>query len=117
MSTNSDSSSAKTGQINSLSVLGARLTWIIVGPAVLLGLTFGIVSSGSGWVTALDIAFCVVAGLMLLGRWVEQRSGSATDSRGEPATPEQLRRYVSTLIPVAATIWLMANVLGNHILD
>jgi len=106
----------KPGEINSVAVLGARLTWVMLGPAALLLITWGIVSRGSGWLTVLDAAFGVVVGLMVLGRWVEQRSGVATTVTGEPATPEHLKRYMTILIPATAAAWIIANVLGNHVL-
>jgi hypothetical protein len=102
--------------ISSLSVLGARLTWIFLGPLALLGITWGIVSQGTGWFTGLDAAFGVVVGLMLLGRWVEHRSGCATTLAGDPATPEQLKRYMTLLPPLAAGVWIVANVVGNYVL-
>lgn len=116
MKTNPEPTTPKPGEISSFGVLGARLTWILAGPIALLGITYGIVSSGTGWLTRLDAAFCVVAGLMLLGRWVEQRSGTATTLTGEPATPGQLKRYITILIPAAAVVWVIANVVGNHVL-
>lgn len=105
----------KPGEITSLSVLGARLTWLLLGPLALLAITYGIVAGGTGWLTGLDAGFAVVVGLMLLGRWVEQRSGTATTLTGEPATPAQFKRFVTTLIPAAAAIWVAANVAGNHL--
>jgi hypothetical protein len=112
-----ESTSAKPGEISSLWVLGARVTWIILGPMALLVIAYGIVSGGTGWLTALDVAFGAVAGLMLLGRWTEHRSGSAMTSRGEPATSEHLKRYVTILIPVTAAVWVVANLVGNHVLN
>jgi hypothetical protein len=69
-----------------------------------------------GWLTRLDAAFGVVVGLMLLGRWVEHLSGSATTLTGEPATLEQLERYATLQPPLAARVWIVANVVGNYIL-
>ncbi len=102
--------------INSLAVLGARLTWVFVGPLVLLGITWGIVSQGTGWLTRLDAAFGIVVGLMLVGRWVEHRSGTATTLTGTPATPEQFRRYMIRLPSLACAVWVVANIVGNHLL-
>ncbi len=110
------STAQNPGEINSFWVLGARLTWVIGGPVALLGLTYGIVSSGTGWFTGLDAAFAIVIGLTLLGRWVEYRSGAATTVSGEPTTPAQFRRYVTFLPPVAAGMWILANIIGNHVL-
>jgi len=117
MDSSLESTPAKPGEISSLWLLGARMTWIMVGPIVLLAVTYGIVSGGTGWLTCLDVAFGIVAGLMLVGRWAEHRSGSATTSRGEPATPEHLKRYVTVLIPVMAAVWVIANLVGNHVLN
>ena len=116
MDPNLRSASPKPGEISSLWVLVARLTWVILGPIALVGITYGIVSRGTGWLTAFDAAFGIVAGLMLLGRWAEQRSGSATTLMGEPATAEQLKRYMAILVPIAAAIWITANIVGNHAL-
>ncbi|MFH0980718.1 MAG: hypothetical protein V2A79_04175 [Planctomycetota bacterium] len=106
----------KAGEINSFTVLGGRLTWVILGPFALLLITAGIVTRGGGWFTGLDAAFGVVVGLMILGRWVEQRSGTATTLTGEPATVEQCKRYTAILLLVTAAVWVTANVLGNHLL-
>lgn len=116
-----DSRSASTASnvprpIDSLWVLGARLTWVFLGPAALFFLAAGIVNAGTGWFTALDGLFALVVGAMLLGRWVERRSGSATTVAGEASTPDQFRRYMTGLPIAAAGVWIVANVLGNHLL-
>lgn len=116
MNSNTGNPSSKSGEINSFWVLGARLTWALVGPLVLLLITVGIVSSGSGWLTGLDAGFAVVAGLMLLGRWVEQRSGAATTFAGQPAGTSAFARYAMTVIATTALIWVIANAVGNHVL-
>lgn len=111
-----ESTPTKPGETSSFWVLGARLTWVFVGPVVLLGTTYGIISRGTGWLTGFDALFGIVAALMLLGRWTEQRSGAAMTISGEPATPEQFKRYATVLIPVVAVVWVGANLLGNHVL-
>jgi hypothetical protein len=117
MNTNLESADQNASKpISSLSVLGARLAWVVLGPLALVGITWGIVSRGTGWFTGLDAAFGVVVGLMLLGRWVEHRSGTGTTLTGEPATPEQFKRYMTLLPPLAVAVWIIANVLGNHVL-
>jgi hypothetical protein len=106
----------KPGEISSLVVLGARLTWIAVGPLALAGITYGIVSTGTGWLTGLDAAFGVVVVLMLVGRWVEQRSGTATTLTGEPATGQWFRRYALLLPALAVATWIVANAVGLYVL-
>jgi hypothetical protein len=62
--------------------------WFMLGPATLVGITYGIVNGGSGWLTGLDAAYLVVIALMVSGRWYEQRSGMAMTAEGKPATWE-----------------------------
>jgi divalent metal cation (Fe/Co/Zn/Cd) transporter len=88
----------------------------MLGPVVLLCTTWGILSQHTGWFTRLDAVFAVAVGLMVLGRWVEQRSGTATTLTGKPATLEQCKRYTAILLSSAAVVWVVANLIGNHLL-
>ena len=103
--------------ISSITVLGARLMWTFLGPIALVLITYGIITQGSGWMTALDAIFGAVVGMMLLGRWVEHRSGSAITLTGEPATIDQCRRYSAKLLLLALAAWAAANAVGNHFLS
>ncbi len=94
----------------------SRLMWMLFGPLLLCLITYGIVTSGSGWLTTRDAAFVVVVALMVGGRRREHRSGAALTATGEPATEKHLTRYVRILLPLAACVWVVANVLGNHVL-
>jgi hypothetical protein len=116
MSTELNSGSPKPGEITSLAVLGARLTWSFAGPTAMLALIYGIVSQGNGWLTRLDGAFMIVLGLMVLGRWVDQRSGTSTTLTDKPSTSDHFKRYVVILLPAAVAAWALANVVGNHVL-
>lgn len=107
-------SDVHVGEIGSGVVALARLMWIFLGPALLLPITYAIVTS-EGWFNVWDVAFCVVVAMMAGGRWVEQRSGSAMTSIGEPAGAEHFRGYVRIQLPVVAGAWVTANVLGNHL--
>lgn len=100
--------------ISSLWVLGARLTWAGLGPMTWLLITVGIVLTGTGWLTGLDAFYWIAVGLMLLGRWVDHRSGASTTLTGEPATDEHFRRYATGLPLIAVAVWIVANLLGNH---
>jgi hypothetical protein len=104
------------GEIRSVSVLLGRLMWVAFGPIALILITLGIVMQGAGWLTGLDAMFAFVAGLMLLGRWWEQRSGAATRATGEPATAQDFRRFITVFPIVALALWILANLLGNHAL-
>lgn len=104
------------GAISNLGVLFARFFGFLLGPMFLVLTTMSIVNSGSGWLTRLDAIFAGLVALMFLCRWVEQRSGSATTSKGEPATSADFRRYIRVLLFAASLVWVVANVLGNHVL-
>jgi hypothetical protein len=103
------------GQISSLKVLGARLTWLMLGPVALALMIWAIASKGRGWLTGLNAAFFVVLGLTILGRWVEQRSGAATTLTGRPATLAHCKRYTVVLLAVAAVAWVVANLVGRAV--
>ena len=115
METNSrPDTEVRSGEISSGVVLLGRLMWMILGPILSLFIAYAIVTR-EGWFTTWDAAFGVVVALMVGGRWVEQRSGSAMTATGEPATGKHFKRYVRVLLPLAAGVWVAANVLGNRI--
>jgi hypothetical protein len=103
--------------LNSMTVLFLRVGWIMVGPFAMALTLYGIATVGRGWATALDGLFFVFLAMTIGCRWLEMRSGHATDGYGQPATWEQFWRYVSVLVPLAAVAWAVANLLGNHFLN
>jgi hypothetical protein len=96
---------AEAREVSTLGPLFCRLTWFILGPVALLGLTYAIATRGGGWVTLLDLSFVLVGGLVIGARWMELRSGTATTATGEPATAAQVRRYSQVLALLAAGVW------------
>lgn len=101
-------------QITSLGVLLARITWMLLGPVALLVLMLTIGSSAAGWLTATDLAFFVVLGLMVLARWWEFRSGQGQTAAGEPMTTGDFRGYVLGVLTLGLVVWAGANAVGNH---
>lgn len=101
----------------SFSVLTARLMWFMLGPGMLLLLLAKIITDQRGWWSKLDAAYGATIILMALGRWFEQRSGSATDTEGNPTTMKDCQRYVTRLIMFTTPAWLLASVLGNNLLQ
>lgn len=101
--------------VGSLAVLGARVSWTLLGPAGVFFATMMILTQGTGWLTGADLAFTLIVGLILFGRWYEHRSGTATTLYGEPETPEQYRRFMVITPAVLVGIWIVANILGNHV--
>lgn len=100
-------------EITSVSVLGARVTWALLGPAAMMLLALGIARTGEGWLTVIDAIFAIAVGWTAWGRWFDERSSEASTA-GHSAWP--FPRYAVVLLAVAAVMWLTANVLGNHVL-
>jgi hypothetical protein len=103
--------------VTSLSDALARIFWMMVGPLALTLLAFTIIRIGSGWLTWADMAYLGVLGGMLLARWVEFRGGNPKTGDGQPATPIHLRRYIQSTVPLGVGMWVVANVIGNHLLN
>jgi hypothetical protein len=101
-------------QSPSLAVIAFRMFWMMIGPIALGGLGFAIIRAGTGWLTALDVAFFLVLGAMVLARWLEFKRGDARTATGEPASEGHLRRYVVTALGLGLTVWVLANLAGNH---
>ncbi len=96
--------------------LFGRLLWFVIGPIVLVLLTVMIVITGSGWFTGYDLAFYFTLAAMVIGRWIEVRSGYGRTAQSFPATTQHFRRYVGKLVPWAVLVWTTANIIGNHLL-
>lgn len=100
--------------ITSLGIVGVHLLWLFIGPFALGVLLLGIVRSGNGWLTGLDLGLPIVVVLMLCARWIDQRSGQAATVYGEPSTWADFRRYALSLPALVGAAWIVANVIGNH---
>jgi len=101
--------------VTSAWLLGMRAVWMFLGPMALVIVSLGIVNSSTGWLTALDAGYFAFIALMIGCRWVEQKSGQATTATGEPATWSDFNRYVAALVPLAVVVWIVLNVIGNHV--
>ena len=93
-------------------VLG-RLTWMLFGPFCLLLSLFSLVTKGKVFFTLTDGAYFCFLGAMLLGRWVEFRTGYALTSTGEAATKKDLHRYLRSVIIVGLGVWMVAVLVRN----
>ena len=100
--------------VTSFGVLIAHVIWFFLGPLTLMLLLLGIINVGGGWASALDAVFFVVIALMILGRWIDQRSGQGTTGYGEPSTWDDFRRYAIGAPILGVAAWIVANVIGNH---
>lgn len=98
------------------SVALVRVFWMVGGPFILLLLTTQIVLSGTGWLTPWDAVFGLTLVVMILARRHEFRTGDPRTSDGSPANIHDLRRYAFQVIGIGVAMWLIANILGNHVL-
>lgn len=99
----------------SLTVLGSHLTWLFFGPLILMLMLLGMAQSSTGWFGSLDAVYFGLVAVMGLARWLDQRSGKAVTTTGEPATWKQFRWYVILLPIVAGALWLVAKICGNYV--
>jgi hypothetical protein len=110
--TENTNSTTEAPQITSLFVLVARLFWTFLGPILLFGAGYS-VGSHRGWFTPWDAFFGVVVILMIMARWIEQRSGTGATLSGRKSTPTDFHRFEFVLVAASAVIWLGANVFSN----
>jgi hypothetical protein len=104
------------GRTGSAGILLCRLIWMLLGPLFLGLIAYRTVRQADGWFTGTDIAYAGILVAMIVGRWLEMRSGTAMTATGEPATMAQFKRYVVILLIVAALAWIIVKAVGNHVL-
>lgn len=92
----------------------ARLVWMMIGPILLAIFCYLIVKNGNGWLTAVDLGYLGVLAAILLARCFEAWNGHPQTANGEPATSEQIRRYLIAVALIGLLVWVGANVFGNH---
>lgn len=100
-----------SNQSTSLIGIFARLFWMMAGPAILLLLAYTLASNEKGWLAPSSIAFLVVLAGVVIARWLDPHT-----SEGEPTTPAHLRKYMVSTVGMGLLAWVIANLLGNHLL-
>lgn len=96
---------------SSLVALVLRITWMILGPAILFTLA-GLISQRRGG-SAIDLWFAGVLALVILARLVDITRYQGTTGDGEPATLADFRGYALKLAAAAAAAWLLAHLIGG----
>jgi hypothetical protein len=99
----------------SLSAILGRIFWMMYGPIFLMVFAIIIAQRADGWLAAPDLIYFLVLGGMLLGRWIEFRGGNPLTGMGEPATEADLRRYWFLAGLIGMGVWVVANLVGNHV--
>jgi hypothetical protein len=87
-----------------------RVFWMGFGNIALVVAALSIQRS-AGWSIA-DLVFWLIVGLLLGARYIDIVRYQGTTVHGEPATAAHLRRYIVTLLAVAAAVWALARALG-----
>lgn len=106
---------AATQQAPVLLLLG-RVFWLVLGPFLLIILCIAGFTKGGGWLTGADLGFLAILCALVLARWYEFHGGNPRTNMGEPATWSHFHRYVLVVIPLGLGIWVLANIVENHIL-
>jgi hypothetical protein len=99
--------------VTSVTILLLHLTWVFLGPIVLFVILYGVVKEGASWITPLDFLYFAIVGLILLARWLDQKSGQSTNSEGEPSTWEDFRHYIRMLPVYALAAWIVSKGVGH----
>lgn len=102
-----------TRPTTSFIIVLARVFWMMLGPVLLFLSMIGILQNPGGWFTSADVAFLIFLNLTVLARWMEFRGGDPRTATGEPATPMDLRRYITAALPIGLGAWVISNLIAN----
>jgi hypothetical protein len=94
----------------------SRGFWMMLGPMLLVPLTFKVIEYGNGWLTAFDFALLGTLAAMIVARGFEFYKGHPRTTDGAPATRDHLWRYALFVAVLGASLWVLANVIGNYLL-
>ena len=64
-----------------------------------------------------DALFFAVLAVTIGARWIEQRSSHGATTEGKVSTWADFRRYAATLSCFSIAAWIVANVVGNYLLN
>jgi hypothetical protein len=101
----------------SIAEMMSRGIWMMLGPMLLVPFMFNILQHGNGWLTGYDFVFLGTLAVMVLARSFEFYKGHPRTADGAPATQEHLLRYILLVLGGGLAAWIVANVLGNYVID
>jgi hypothetical protein len=111
-----DKNTAQSKAVNSLYVLVVHVFWMLLGPALLFAILYGNTTEDKSWFSGTDMAFFSILALVVLARWVDQRSGQCTLTDGQISTWKDFRRFIYVFVPSTLLIWAATNIIGNYFL-
>jgi hypothetical protein len=90
--------------------------WVFIGPLGMLVTLMKIVERGTGWTTGQDGLFFAFLAAALVARWVDYANGDPVAGGRHGAKPGAAMRYTVLVGSLGALAWVVANVIGNHLL-
>jgi hypothetical protein len=96
--------------------MASRGFWMMIGPMLLVPLTFKVIEHGNGWLTTIDFVFLGTLAAMVLARGFEFYKGHPLTVEGQPATTKHFQRFVMLVAGAGLGVWVMANVVGNYVI-
>lgn len=104
-----------TSQPSTMTMVLIRVFWMALGPLILGLLLMAIARTDQGWFTPADLWFLAILTALIFARWAEIRTGNALNTMGEPAKPDDFRKYVAGVTTLGLVGWVIANVIGNYL--
>src|SRR5687768_6843773 len=90
--------------------------WLFIGPVGMLLTLMSIVQRGTGWTTGHDALFFAFLASSIGARWIDYVNGDPVTSGGEGGSPGAARRYTIWVVSLGVVSWIVANLIGNHVL-
>lgn len=95
--------------------LFARAFWTLAGPMLTVPAVVGLFIREGALFGSADVLFSLIVLGMVVGRWIDFRFGSGQSSTGEPATRQDVQRYVVLVVAGATAIWMLAAWYTNRL--
>ncbi len=102
--------------VSSLKILVVHLFWMLLGPALLFAILYVNTTEDGRWFSGTDATFFIILSLVVLARWLDQRSGQCTLTDGQISTWKDYKRFVYVFVPSALSVWAATNFIGNHLI-
>jgi hypothetical protein len=104
-----DKTARPQGDAKSDSGCLVKMGWTFGGPAILLWLVIRIALAPAWTLTAKDVTFWVVVGIVIALRYLDVRRFRGRTMDGDPATMHHVVRYAMGLVGGAALLWTLAQ--------